>query len=67
MSIRILADRPCTKGGIAADSYPPKCYFLGLFKVDKSGSRGPVLRSHMDLDANWRGDKYLEVISGPRL
>jgi len=55
------------KGGIAADSYPPKCYFLGLFKVDKSGGRGPVLRSHMDLDANWSGDKYLEVISGPRL
>ncbi len=56
------------KGGIAADSYPSKCYFLGLFKVvDDVSKRGPVLRSHRDSDGQWSGDKYLEVISGPRL
>ena len=53
------------KGGIAADSYPPKCFFLGLFKVELL-KRGPVLRSHRDSDGEWSGDKYLEVISGPK-
>ena len=55
------------KGGIAADSYPPKCYFLGLFKLDQTHGRGPVLHSHMDSDAIWSGDKFPEVISRPRL
>ena len=57
------------KGGIAADSYPSKCFFLGLFKVDgfqELLGRGPVLRSHRDSDGQWSGDKYLEVISGPK-
>jgi hypothetical protein len=53
------------KGGIAADSYPSKCFFLGLFKVELL-KRGPVLRSHRDSDGQWSGDNYLEVISGPR-
>ena len=53
------------KGGIAADSYPSKCFFLGLFKVELL-TRGPVLRSHRDSDGEWSGDKYLEVISGPK-
>jgi hypothetical protein len=53
------------KGGIAADSYPSKCFFLGLFKVEVL-KRGPVLRSHRDSDGEWSGDKYLEVISGPK-
>ncbi|MCC2676262.1 MAG: uncharacterized protein K0R58_3209 [Ramlibacter sp.] len=55
-------------GGIAADSYPPKCFFLGLFKVDSFQEllgRGPVL-SNRDSDGQWSGHKYLEVISGPR-
>jgi hypothetical protein len=53
------------KGGIAADSYPSKCFFLGLFKVELL-KRGPVLRSYRDSDGEWSGDKYLEVISGPK-
>lgn len=57
-------------GGIAADSYPPKCFFLGVFKVDSLQEligRGPLLRKHVDKDGPWAGDRYLEVISGPRL
>lgn len=56
------------KGGVAADSYPGKCFFLGLFKVDpleESQGRGPVL-SYKDNDGEWSGPRYLEVISGPR-
>lgn len=53
------------KGGIAADSYPPKCFFLGLFTVELL-KRGPVLRSYRDSDGQWSGDNYLEVISGPK-
>jgi hypothetical protein len=53
------------KGGIAADSYPPKCFFLGLFTVELL-KRGPVLRSYRDSDGEWSGDSYLEVISGPK-
>lgn len=56
------------KGGIASDSYPGKCFFLGLFKVDifeEAHGRGPVL-SNKDNDGQWSGDSYLEVISGPR-
>jgi hypothetical protein len=53
------------KGGIAADSYPSKCFFLGLFKVELL-KRGPVLRSYRESDGEWSGDKYLEVISGPK-
>jgi hypothetical protein len=52
------------KGGIAADSYS-KCFFLGLFKVEIL-KRGPVLRSYRESDGEWSGDKYLEVISGPK-
>jgi hypothetical protein len=52
------------KGGIAADSYS-KCFFLGLFKVELL-KRGPVLRSYRESDGEWSGDKYLEVISGPK-
>jgi hypothetical protein len=55
------------KGGIAADSYPAKCFFLGVFKVKLLG-RGPVLRSHRDSDGEWsggqvsRGDLRAEVL-----
>jgi hypothetical protein len=56
------------QGGVAADSYhPPKCFFLGLFKVDAWEDvlgRGPVL-SYKDNDGEWSGSRYLEVISGP--
>ena len=58
------------KGGIAADSYPGKSFFLGMFKVDSFQEvlgRGPVLRMHRDSDGEWSGDRYLEVISGPKL
>ena len=65
MLIRIPADRPLkNKSGIAADSYS-KCFFLGLFKVEIL-KRGPVLRSYRESDGEWSGDKYLEVISGPK-
>ena len=56
------------KGGVAADSYPPKCFFLGQFKVDDWEDvlgRGPVL-SYKHNDGEWSGPRYLEVISGPR-
>jgi hypothetical protein len=53
------------KGGIAADSYPPKCFFLGLFRFELL-KRGAVLRSYRDSDGEWSGDNYLEVISGPK-
>lgn len=56
------------RGGIASDSYPPKCFFLGMFKVDiaeEAHGRGPVL-SNLESDGQWSGDQYLEVISGPR-
>ena len=56
------------KGGIAANSYPSKCFFLGLFKVNSREEvlgRGPVL-SYRDSDGEWSGPKYLEVISGPK-
>ncbi|HEX2885637.1 hypothetical protein [Vineibacter terrae] len=58
------------KGGIAADSYPSKCFFLSTFKVDSFQElvgRGPVLRSSRDSDGEWSRDKYLEVISGPKV
>ena len=57
------------QGGVAADSYPPKCFFLGLFKVDSWEDlvgRGPVL-SYKNNDGEWSGFRYLEVISGPKL
>jgi hypothetical protein len=56
-------------GGIAADSYPPECFFLGVFKVntwEEVLGRGPVLCKHHDADGPWGGDRYLEVISGPK-
>jgi hypothetical protein len=56
------------QGGIAADSYPGKCFFLGLFKIDmheQHHGRGPVL-SYRDSDGEWSGLRYLEVISGPK-
>ena len=43
-------------GGIATDSYPSKCFFLGLFKVELP-MRGPVLRSHRDSDGEWSGQE----------
>jgi hypothetical protein len=52
------------KGGIAADSYPTS-FFLGLFKVDSKSRRGPVL-SNRDSHGGWSGQKFLEVISGPK-
>jgi hypothetical protein len=56
-------------GGIAADSYPPECFFLGVCKVssfEEVVGRGPVLRKHDQARGNWGGDRYLEVISGPK-
>ncbi len=56
-------------GGIAADAYPPLCFFLGVFKVDSLQEligRGPLLRKHPDKNGPWAGDRYLEVISGPK-
>ncbi len=57
-------------GGITADSYPPECFFLGVFKVDSLQEligRGPLLRKHWDTNGPWRGERYLEVISGPKI
>jgi hypothetical protein len=58
------------KGGIKAEAYPRECHQLGLFKVDdweETLGRGPVLRKHKEPPGPaWGGDRYLEVISGPR-
>lgn len=58
------------KGGIAHDSYPKECNFLGEFYVDSFQEilgRGPVLRQRKDTQAYiFGGDRYLEVISGPK-
>ena len=57
------------KGGIAVDSYPPECHYLGVFEVDsfqEELGRGPVLRKHRETTGHWAGDRYLEVISGPK-
>ena len=61
---------PKREGGIAADTYPPECHFLGMFKVDSLQEligRGPLLRKHWDTHGPWAGERYLEVISGPKL
>lgn len=60
------------KGGIAHDSYPEKCHYLGVFKFDYSVKtyldRGPVLRQRWDSEGNWfSGSQFLEVISGPKI
>ena len=44
------------QGGIATDSYPSKCFFLGLFKVELPMC-GPALRSHRDSDGEWSGQE----------
>lgn len=57
------------KGGIAADTYPPECFYLGVFEIDSwedTLGRGPVLRKHRDPNGPWGGNRYLEVISGPK-
>jgi len=57
-------------GGVAADSYPKECFFLGMFKVDSLQEligRGPLLRKHWDTNGPWAGERYLEVISGPKV
>ena len=58
-------------GGIAADSYPSQCFYMGVFKVDSWEDvvgRGPVLRKDKDnnVQGHWDGERYLEVISGPK-
>jgi hypothetical protein len=53
-------------GGIASETYPPKCFYLGVFKLEKVTGRGTVLRKHHDTEGPWGGDRYLEVISGPK-
>ncbi len=59
------------KGGIAHDSYPMQCHYLGEFHVDSFQEilgRGPVLRQRADTQAYiFGGNRYLEVISGPKI
>jgi len=48
------------KGGIATDSYPSKCFFLGLFKVElpmrgPSAALAPRLRRGMERSRSWQG------------
>jgi hypothetical protein len=42
-----------------------KCEFLGLFELQKTTNRGPVLIQRADTEGTFKGTKRLEVIAGP--
>jgi hypothetical protein len=54
------------KGGIQNLNPPSEvCQYMGLFALDKTSGRGPVLRQRKDTEGTFGGNGYLEVIAGP--
>jgi hypothetical protein len=52
-------------GGMQKDPYPNKCTFLGLFTLERTSVRGPVIKQDKSTEGSFSGDGFLEVIAGP--